>query len=478
MFDLLLPEQSGSPLYLQIYHLIREQIRSGKVAAGTRLPSVRALQQQLHISKTPVETAYHMLVVEGYALNKPKSGFYVVNPNFARNIETSSPAQRMQPNHTLPGFHDFHELLPEEGMDWIDFNPTLVDGDSFPMRTWNKMLKEAAQLKTAQLGQYGDSSGEPGLRGAISEYLAHSRGVICSPEQVIVGSGMSYSIGILVKLLDGARRVAFEEPGFDLVRNLLNGYGWETVPIPVGGHGLLVDALSNDHFQAVYVTPSHQFPTGGIMPYSQRVRLLAWAEMAGAYILEDDYDGEFRYQGKPIPSLQGLDNQGRVIYIGTFSKTLSPALRINYMVVPPSLQNNLSKLHPDQLYAPSRLEQWALEKFMRDGHWYKHLRKTRNLYRKKHHHLIDLIRIHLGEHVQITGQHAGLHLQLSVHRQGAAQELIQLAEKQRVRVYDFRSMWAQHPDPDFPVVYLGFAGLPLSVMEEGILRLKTAWFDA
>ncbi|MEC0173897.1 PLP-dependent aminotransferase family protein [Paenibacillus favisporus] len=474
MFDLLLPEHSGSPLYLQLYHLIREQIRLGKVAAGTRLPSVRALQQQLHISKTPVETAYHMLVVEGYVVNKPKSGFYVVDdPEFIQNALASSPASRMQSNHTVP---DFHEPIPEEGMDWIEFNPTHMDGDSFPLRTWNKMLKEATQPMAVQLGRYGDSRGEPGLRAAISEYLAHSRGVLCSPDQVIIGSGMSYSIGILVKLLDGVRRVAFEEPGFDLVRNLLNGYGWETVPVPVSGQGLLVDELAKVPYQAVYVTPSHQFPTGSIMPYSQRVRLLAWAETAGAYIVEDDYDGEFRYQGKPIPSLQGLDNKGRVIYIGTFSKTLSPALRINYMVVPPTLLLNLSNLHPDLLHAPSRLEQWALERFMREGHWYRHLRKTRNLYRKKHHHLIDLIRIHLGEQVHITGQHAGLHLQLSVRRHGTAQELIQRAEQQRVRVYDFRSMWADPPDAPLPVVYLGFAGLPLPVMEEGILRLKKAWF--
>ncbi|MBB3126550.1 GntR family transcriptional regulator/MocR family aminotransferase [Paenibacillus rhizosphaerae] len=476
MFDLLLPEHSGSPLYLQIYHLIHEQIRLGKVAAGTRLPSVRALQQQLLISKTPIETAYHMLVAEGYVINKPKSGFYVVDdPEFIQNVVASSPAWRIPLNHTVAGFHD---RLPEEGMDWIDFNPTHMDGDSFPLQTWNKMLKEAAQPMAAQLGQYGDSRGEPGLRAAVSEYLAHSRGVLCSPEQVIIGSGMSYSIGILVKLLDGVRRVAFEEPGFDLVRNLLNGYGWETVPIPVKGQGLLVGELSKVPFHAVYVTPSHQFPTGSIMPYSQRVRLLAWAKTAGAYIIEDDYDGEFRYQGKPIPSLQGLDNEGRVIYIGTFSKTLSPALRINYMVVPPSLLHKLSKLHPDQLHAPSRLEQWALERFVREGHWYKHLRKTRNLYRKKHHHLIDLISIHLGKHVHITGLHAGLHLQLSIPRHGTAQELIQLAEKLQVKVYDFRSMWANPPAAPLPVVYLGFAGLPLSVMEEGILRLKKAWFGA
>jgi GntR family transcriptional regulator/MocR family aminotransferase len=197
-----------------------------------------------------------------------------------------------------------------------------------------------------------------------------------------------------------------------------------------------------------------------------------------AYIIEDDYDGEFRYFGKPIPSLQGLDTHGRVIYVGTFSKSLTPALRMNYMFLPPKLIAQLSSMPHEVVFAPSRLEQWAMQSFIEQGHWYRHIRKVRNLYRKKHHHLIELIQAYLGDYVEITGQNAGLHIQLTVKKLQTPEELVVSAERAGVKVYDFRKMWI-HQKRDFteyPKVYLGFAGLSLEDMETGIRLLQKAWF--
>lgn len=295
-------------------------------------------------------------------------------------------------------------------------------------------------------GKYGDPQGEPGLRAELADYLRNSRGVICSPDQVIVGSGMAYSIGILAKLLTG-KHVAVEEPGYHLVRDQFIWNEWETYSIPVGDRGISIDELTKGSYQAVYVTPSHQFPTGSIMPYTEREHLLQWAEAADAYIIEDDYDGEFRYLGKPIPSLQGLVKHGRVIYIGTFSKTLTPSLRMNYMVLPASIMNLLAELpHEALLFAPSRMDQWAMERFINEGHWYRHLRRVRNAYREKHQHLIEMIRRHLGEYVLITGQNAGLHIQLTILQHHSSGELVRLAAEAGVMVYDFQKAWPNlHP---------------------------------
>lgn len=478
MFDILLPNQDERPLYQQLYLQIRDQIRSGRLADGARLPSVRALQSQLNISKTPIETAYQMLTAEGYVMSKPRSGLIVANPHKPQAAGAANPdaaaaavsrvaaAGARSPEHT------------RSDAPLIDFNPTALDPEAFPVRTWSNMLKEALDRHLGEIGKYGDPQGELELRTALAEYLRNSRGVNCLPEQIIIGSGMAYSVGILTKLLTEARRMAFEEPGYSLVRDHLLLNGCRIVPVPVGDRGISLSALEASDARMVYVTPSHQFPTGSIMPYPERERLLEWADARSAYIIEDDYDGEFRYLGKPIPSLQGLDNHGRVIYIGTFSKALAPVLRMNYMVLPLELAERLSAMPHEVVSAPSRVEQWAMHAFLEQGHWYRHIRRTRHLYRRKHLHLISLIQAYLDPHVEITGQNAGLHVQLSVHASQTSEELVRSAAEAGVRVYDFRKAWMkQRQNPgDAPRLYLGFAGISLEDMETGIRLLKRAWF--
>lgn len=213
------------------------------------------------------------------------------------------------------------------------------------------------------------------------------------------------------------------------------------------------------------------------MPYPERERLLEWANVRNAYIIEDDYDGEFRYQGKPIPSLQGLDHNERVIYAGTFSKVLTPTLRMNYLVLPPALLNQISHKRQEVFFAPSRVEQWAMTAFFEQGHWYRHIRKVRNLYRKRHHQLIELIEAYLGRFVEVTGQNSGLHIQLIVKKEMSSEELMQRAANVGVIVYDLRKMWMnqQQDANQFPRLYMGFASLDAADMEKGIRLLQKAW---
>lgn len=469
MFDILLSkkDEMENPLYLQIYNQLRTQILSGDIPSNKKLPSIRAMQLQLNISKTPIEIAYQMLSAEGFAYSKPRSGYFAVNTG-----EFRSPKLDTHSNPLLNSQQTKERMNEKKYI--IDFNPSAVDQEMFPIRTWKKMLNNVLEDYTRSIGQYGDMQGEYALRKELADYLRSSRGVLCSPEQIIIGTGISYSINILTKLIKGIQYVAFEEPGFDTVREqfLLNGY--ELIPVKVHHDSFHIKNIETSRAQMIYVTPSHQFPTGRIMPYSEREYLLHVANNHDMYIIEDDYDGEFRYIGKPIPSLQGLDRHGRVIYIGTFSKAFTPALRMNYMVIPPGLLNDLEEIR-HVLLCPSRIDQWAMLAFIEQGHWYRHIRRMRNKYRRKHARLIQMIHKIFGDKIEITGHSAGLHIQITVKTKLSVQNLVQLAADKGVRVYDFLQMWLNPARSEYPKIYLGFAGINESDMEKGILLLKEAW---
>lgn len=475
MFDILLSEADTerNPLYIQIYKQLRDHIQSGVISNGARLPSIRSLQMQLNISKTPIETAYQMLSAEGYILSRERSGYYAVRMETKRD---PVPRPREQPMQQEPAAGQAASVPCLNKPNRIDFTPSAVDRDLFPLRMWKRLLGSAMENEAARIGQYGDLQGEESLRRELALYLRNSRGVICTPDQIVIGSGIAYSIGILLRLLEGVRVVAMEEPGFSTVREQFRLNRLQLIPMEISEGVFPIGKLEISGAHILYVTPSHQFPTGRVMPYSERERLLKWASRQDGYIIEDDYDGEFRYLGKPIPSLQGLDHDGRVIYIGTFSKAFTPALRMNYMVLPPALSKRLREMR-HLLACPSRIEQWAMKDFIGQGHWYRHIRRMRNLYKKKHLCLLELIRTHFDRQVEVTGHSAGLHIQLTVKKEIPAEELTRRAEQHGVQVYDFKQMWMKYFPPVYPHIYLGFGGIRETEMETGILRLKEAWSD-
>ncbi|AEI43734.1 PLP-dependent aminotransferase family protein [Paenibacillus mucilaginosus] len=466
MFDLSLTNQEELPLYRQLYEQLREGIRDGRIADGSRLPSLRSLRAQLNISKVTVETAYGMLVAEGYAVSRPRSGLYAVRPKGIppRSSAADPAAPAVAPAPPAAALQEHR----------IDFRPSAVDPHSFPLRIWRRMLHQASETAAGQLGRYGDPQGEEGLRRVLADYLRTSRGVVCLPEQIVIGSGIGYSMGILARLFTAKSPIAVEAPGYAPVREQWRHCGYEVIPLPAGRQGWALDELGNTGAQVAYLTPSHHFPTGMVMPYAAREQLLSWAHSRDAYIIEDDYDGEFRYEGRPLPSLQSLDRDGRVIYIGTFSKVFSPALRMNYMVLPIRLAS-LLRSRPDLLHAPSRMEQWAMHAFIAEGHWYRHIRRMRRAYRRKHETLVRGIRSRWDGRIEVTGHSAGLHLEITVHTPHPAGSLTALAAEQGADVYDLRESWLE-PAPDGPPrLYLGFGGLTEAEIDQGLTRLERAW---
>ncbi|AZN39833.1 PLP-dependent aminotransferase family protein [Paenibacillus albus] len=432
-----------------------------------KLPSIRSLGRQLNISKTTIETAYHLLLEEGYVISKERAGLVVVNPYLAgTSIPTNSFVRPIQVTEPVAKDH------ADKEQNYIDFSLLTIDGDSFPLRIWKSILGESLTLHNQSLHEYGDPQGEYSLRESLAQYLRHSRGVVCSPEQIVIGTGISSSIHLLSRLLGENLHIGIEKPGIAQVRTIFTQNRFHIVPFSMDSNGELEHELTGNKIRLLYVTPSHR-PTGEPLPYVMRQQMLQWASSNGGYIIEDDYDGELRLSGKPIPSLQGLDKNGVVIYMGTFSKVFTPSLRMNYMVLPQLL---LEKLHAlSQVYScPSTMNQWAMQLFMSRGHWYRHLRRMRKIYRLKHEALIRFIRSHMPDSVAVNSSGSGLHIELSITADVSAEQLIELARQEGVLVYSSQDAQLRSARGN-PKIYLGFGGIKEKEMERGVQLLREAW---
>jgi len=464
---LLIEEKSGEPLYFQLYQHIKKDIIKGKLEAQTRLPSIRALSSHLHISRNTVESAYHKLIDEGYVQSRPRSGLYVIELELDK-LPTSL-SSRKKP---------IEVIKKEIATIQYDFKYGDVDVEHFPLATWRKLSSQCLQPEQVKLFSYGDPQGEAGLRVEIAKYLYDSRGVNCSPNQIIIGAGIQYLLSVLSRLVGiSANSIAMEEPGYDGARTIFRHNGFSINPIPLDEDGLNIHKLYESKSRMVYITPSHQFPYGMVMPIAKRIQLLKWAEDLKGIIIEDDYDSEFRYAGKPIPSLQNLDVNHRTVYLGTFSKCLLPSLRIAYMILPPNLLDLYNK-QDYQLYdqTVSWFHQKTLELFMSNGHWEAHIRKMRNIYHRKQSTLIEKIRELMGDQVTVIGQNAGLHILLRVHNDMNEAELIKAASREGVKVYAVSPFWEKQNQAETSMVQIGFGGLSNEDIVLGIHSLYRAWF--
>jgi GntR family transcriptional regulator / MocR family aminotransferase len=454
------------PYYHQLYQFVRQEIESGRTIAGTRLPSIRNLSDSLAVSKTTVEQAYQQLIAEGYIGSAARVGYFSLpqEHTFAR-----------------PDVHHPQDLQNQISR-WnnidIDFHPARVDVEYFPFSTLRKISHAVWNTFDHTTLDYGDPLGERGLRTQIARYLLQSRGVVCSPDQVIVGSGIQYSLQLLVGLLGiHNMHVAMEYPGYDRVRSIFAQLQVPIDPIPLESDGIDVKSLSSSTANVAYVTPSHQYPQGMVMSYSKRMQLLEWAKARRGLIIEDDYDGEFRYGERPIPALQGLDTDERVIYVGTFSKALAPSFRMNYMVLPSSLLKKFTN-QPHYVDSPvSRFQQLLIEKFMEMGHFERHIRRTRRVYRHKHAVLLQSIRSELGSYATVKGYGAGLHVSIELCTDYSQAELIERAASAGVSVY-FSSEVPIAGDAPSVNIILGFGGLSAEQITDGIRRLRSCWFSS
>ena len=411
---------AARPLYRQIYDAVRAAILARNLTSGQQIPSTRALAAELGISRIPVLDAYAQLLAEGYFETRAGAGTFVSSslPTPVASRQGEKPRRSEPAMAARPASRRSAPLPRREEEPWLYGSGPFTIGqlalDHFPSRTWAALLTKHARQAHAASMNYGDPMGLLDLREAIAAYVRTARAVHCEARQVMVVSGSQQALLVCANvLLDYGDRAWIEEPGYTLMRSALTLAGIDPCPIPVDSEGLdVADGIRRCRkARAAWVTPSHQFPLGVTMSASRRLQLLDWAHGAGSWIVEDDYDSEYRYDSMPIASLQGLDGDARVVYVGTFSKTLFPSLRLGYVVVPPDLVSRFAAARRATDLCPPHLHQAALAEFIRDGHFARHIRRTRLVYGKRRQALVEALEKEFGN-PEIIGAEAGLHLTL------------------------------------------------------------------
>lgn len=454
-----LEKDNNKPLYEQLYTGIKNAIIQKQIEVGTKLPSKRKLAEFLNISQTTIEIAYAQLLAEGYITSIPRVGYFVEEIDDLPYVEKTQAHIAIPKKETIPYRFDFH--------------PGKVDEDSFPFAVWRKYVKDLFDFRSKELLQMGEPQGEWELRKEIANYLFQSRGIHCEPEQIVIGSGTEHLLPMILRLFQDDSVLALENPGYSAIPrvHLKN----KAIPVSVDEEGLVVDELEKTDANIVYVTPSHQFPTGAVLSATRRTQLLKWASKGpNRYIIEDDYDSEFRYIGKPIPALHGLDQNHKVIYMSTFTKSLMPSLRVAYMVLPHHLLLKYKEIFSYYSATVPRFVQHLLANFMKDGHFSKHLNRMRKIYRKKHEKLKDTLSTYYPE-IKITGDQAGMHVLISVPTGKSEEQLKQTANEHGINVIPVTNYLLKPVGYQHPTFLLGFGGIPLEEMEEAIHQLMHCW---
>ncbi len=522
-----LDAHSSTPMYEQIYSYIKNEIQNGGLPFKERLPSSRKLADYLQVSRTTVNQAYDQLVAEGYLDAIPQKGYFVCD------LEGLF---RLQPETAV----HVSDQTPEESVYEYDFSPHGVDLNSFPHNAWRKLSKDLLMEEDKYLFRLGDPQGEPELRSTVANYLHQARGVNAQPERIVVGAGNDFLLLLLCSMFGSGTKIAMESPtyrkAYDLFRNLSN----DIRIVEMDEDGMRVDELEKTDAQLAYVMPSHQYPLGTVMPVKRRMQLLAWAAgkrdihtskasesvKAGSsdcnlcsesfhrerYIIEDDYDSEFRYKGKPIPALQGYDRDDRVIYIGTFSKSIAPSIRVSYMVLPQRLMPLYQSRARNISSTVSRVDQMLIAGFLNQGYYERHLNRMRAVYRSRHDMLLEELRV-FRSICRVSGENAGVHLLLTFTNGMTEKEAVRRAAEQSVRVYGLSGYFVQPPSVSIPVSYqvdtgktetsavkkentvsganphnagrdmahntvlLGYANLTEQEIHEAAARLRKAWLE-
>ena len=411
-----LKKAPGVPLYEALYRCIRADILSGKLSAGEKLPSKRALAAHLEVSKVTVEGAYSQLLAEGYLRAEEKVGYFV------------EPGHRHAPVPRAP------EPASAPAQAWAVDLAANAPATGFPFSVWMRLQRQVMLDYGDRLLAHLPPQGYPELRTAIADHLLQFRGMQVDPENILIGAGTDFLYNLLIQLLGRDKRYAVEEPGYRKIRQIYAAGGVECVSAPMDEFGVRPDGLEHAHI--LHCSPSHHFPTGIVTPASRRRQLLRWAqEHPERCIIEDDYDSEFRFHAHPVPALYAMDRDGRVIYMNTFSKTLAPSIRISYMVLPPALMASFrDKLGFYSCTVPS-FEQYTLARFLAGGWFEKHINRMRKFYRARRNRVIEILRAApYAERITILEQDAGLHFLLRVETARSDAALVALCEKAGIRI--------------------------------------------
>ncbi|MGZ4778157.1 MAG: MocR-like pyridoxine biosynthesis transcription factor PdxR [Thermoanaerobaculia bacterium] len=449
----------------QIYRQIRAAIHDGTLRRGDRLPATRELAQRIDVSRNTVSLAYEWLVSEGLLAGQHGAGSFVEGEPVQR--ERSHPAGASIRHRAL-----WNDISPPSSKQAVpyDFGVGMPDARLFPYDTWRRLL--ARQIRPSKLvATYGDPAGHPGLRAAIARYVAVARGVHGNADDVIVTNGAQQAFDLIARVLvEPGQRVAVEEPGYPPPRLLFESLGARVSGVPVDHNGLVIDELPDDA-RLVYVTPSHQFPLGMPMSHARRIALLAWAERRNAVVIEDDYDSEFRFGGRPLETLQAIDRSGRVIYVGSFSKSLLPSLRLGFLIAPPSLQRALQAAS----YVAGWYVQWpaqaALASFIDEGLLARHVRKMRREYADRHERIMNALTSDFAEWLVPVPSVTGMHLAATLRRRSARLEMDVAGRAMHSGVI-FDRLSAYCFDAPQAGLVLGYGAIPSNKIAEGLRRLR------
>ncbi len=451
---------SKVPAYEQIYTFIKDEIMNGHLKAGEALPSSRALAESLQFSRSTILMAYDQLAAEGYIEARPQKGCYVMEleEGFRKNTDSES-------SRTTADKAEKYR---------IDFSPVGIETGNFPYNEWRKIAKQVISSENSDLLNSGNAKGDTGLRESIAGYLRDFRGVRAHADRIILGAGYETLLMILNFILEPTAVFAMENPVYPKAYRLIGNLGRQIIPVCLDEYGMSVEELEHTNADIAYVTPSHQYPMGVVMSVGRRQELLQWAyRKDGRYIIEDDYDSEFRYRGKPIPALQGLDTQGKVIYIGTFSKSISPAIRMSYMVLPQELMDKYYGVISFCSNTVSRIDQKIVQEFMENGGFERHLNRMRTIYKNKH--AIMLSELKNWKNTEIMGENAGAHMLVRIKNGMTEEKLLQKAAQAGIKVYSLSNCYIGEHNAGIPVIMLGYAKLNPETMEEGLRILKCEW---
>ncbi|MBI5030914.1 MAG: PLP-dependent aminotransferase family protein [Chloroflexi bacterium] len=478
-----LDRSEPTALHRQLYYRLSNAILTRRLVPGTRLPPTRALAAELGVARNTVVNAFEQLLAEGYIEGKVGSGTYVSHalPDdvLQTRAKSSPPTRAISSSAALSKRGAIIASAPAK--QWQDsgrpraFRPGIPALDEFPFETWRQLANKRWRTLARDSLSYGEPEGYRPLRQAIVAYLGQSRGVRCEPEQVIVVAGSQQALDLAARLLlDPGDVVWMEEPGYRGARGALLAAGAKLVPVPVDAEGLRVDIgiRKAKAARVAYVTPSHQYPLGVTMSLARRLKLLEWAARSNAWILEDDYDSEYRYSGRPLTALQGLDTANRVIYIGTFSKVLFPALRLGYLVVPPNLVDAFIAARAMADRQSPVLDQAVLADFIAEGYFARHLRHMRALYAERRAALVDAVNRELDGMLEITSEQAGLHVMARLPQSIDDREVARRAATHNVEAPALSDYALTHLA--YGGLVLGYAAVNENEIREGVRRLELA----
>lgn len=482
LLSVALDAQASEPLYRQLYAQLREAVLTGRLAPGARLPSTRLLASELGCARNTVLSAFEQLFAEGYLEGRVGAGTYVsrvlpagLRPDSPSSVSGQEDARRglSRRGRALAGMFEQREAFPTA------FEPGIPDTRLFPFEIWARLLARPWRAEASALTRHGPAGGHPPLRRAIADYLRSARGLDCDWRQVFVTSGAQQALGIVAQLLlDPGDDAWVEEPGYRGLHGALAAAGAQAQPIPLDDEGISVSEgwRRAPRARLAIVAPSHQYPLGTVMSLARRLALLDWAAATGAWIVEDDYDSEYRYAGPPLAALQSLDRGGRVIYLGTFSKVLFPALRLGYLVVPPPLVEAFARARRALDDHPGITVQPAMAAFIAEGHFAQHLRRMRRLYAERQDALVDAGARHLRGLLELRAKATGMHLTAELAPDLAARMDDRAAAGRALRAGITAPALADHylGQPGRQGLLLGYAAVPEAEIDPAVRTLARA----